>query len=208
MELSTPKIVQHGSQYHVHHGDDSGLFVQFETRAIEDEEKSREAGRPIYKDVDFIVIHVAGDRLTIHERVVDLIGSNRTPPDNVRFPRQWEAFKAQKQQPLEGTPITEWPPVSKSLAMELKGLHIHTVESLAAVSDNNLNWMGARELREKAKAWLEKAKQGGDVSRLVSENMQLKADIEALKAQIAALAADKPRRSRKVTEADDGEDAT
>jgi hypothetical protein len=207
MDFSSPKVVQQGNNYHVQHGDDSGLFVQFETRAIEDEEKSRQEGRPIYKDVDFVIIHVAGDRLTVRERQVDLVGNNRTPPDHIRFPRQWEAFKAQKQQPVEGTPITEWPPVSKSLAMELKGMHIHTVEALAAVSDQNLTWLGARELREKAKAWLEKAKAGGDVSRLVAENEQLKADMAALKAQMAAMAADKPKRGRKA-EADDGEDVT
>jgi hypothetical protein len=208
MDFVTPTIVQQGNNYIVQHGTDSGLFVRFETKAIQDEEASTLEGRPIFRDVDFIIINIAGDKLTVHERPVDLVGNNRVPPDNIRFPRQWEAFKAKQTQPLNGTPITEWAPISKSLAMELKGMNIHTVEALAAVSDANLKWMGARELREKASAWLEKAKQGGDVSQLVAQLEQLRIDNEALKAQISAIATEKNKRGRPPKGLNDVEDAS
>ena len=47
--------------------------------------------------------------------------------------------------------------------------------------------MGARELREKAKAWLNNAKGGSEVTRLLGENDTLRNDVEVLKRQVAEL---------------------
>jgi hypothetical protein len=74
-------------------------------------------------------------------------------------------------------------------------MNIHTVEAMAEVPDSRLG-MGMRDLRAKAQAWLASAKSGGDLSQLISKNQQLEADLAAMKAQIAALGEDKPKRGR------------
>jgi len=99
-----------------------------------------------------------------------------------------------------GTPITEWPVVSKSQALNLKAMSIHTVEALAEVSDNALNWLGARELREKARSYLAAAAGGAALSQAQAENAALRADIEALKAQFADLAESNKSTRRKSAE--------
>lgn len=201
MEFSTPHVIQQGNNYHVAHGDDKGLFVRFYTEAVEDTEASIKEGRPIFKDVDFISIIPVGDKTTEVVRPVNLDTNGRIPPDNVRFAARYAAFKSQTKETKIGTPITEWAPVTKSVALELKGVNIHTVEDLAEVPDNRLT-MGMRDLREKAKAWLASAKSGGDISQLVAKNKQLEDDIASLKSQIAAMMVnkdedeEKPRRGR------------
>lgn len=207
MDFTNPHVTQHGNSYQVSHGSDAGLFVRFYTDAIEDAEESTKQGRPVFRDVDMISIIPVGDKTTEVIRPVDLAGTGRSPPDNVRFPQQYAAFKSKTQEVNVGTPITEWAPISKSVAMELKGLNIHTVEALASVADTHLN-MGMRDLRTKAKAWLESAAAGAGTSVLVAENKQLKDDIEALKAQMAELMSDKPRRGRPPKGVSDGEDAS
>jgi hypothetical protein len=189
MDFAQASVVKRGGSYNVSHGDDRGLIVHFEKRAIEDTEESNKQGRPIFRDRDFVIINIAGDQTRVIERPVDLDGNGRVPPDNVRFPRQWAAFQAQNEQTQDGTPITEWPPISKSQAAELKAMHIHTVEALAAVADSNLKWMGARDMQKKAQAWLSQASDGAGVSKLVAENASLRNELEAIKAQIAGFSA-------------------
>lgn len=182
MSLAEPTITKHGNSYEVSHGDDKSLFAEFSLEAIKNDVKSLEEGREIYEDKEFITIRFAGDKNTVRK--------TRVKPGSewpLRFPRQWEAFKNQQIQVCEGTPITEWPVISKSEAMELKAVNIHTVEALAAVSDSNLKWMGARTTREKAINWLAQAKNGAGVGKLQAENQALLIQNEALKNQIEAL---------------------
>jgi len=198
MEFATATIIQQGNNYHVQHGTDKGLFVEFYLEAIEDQDETRAQGRPIYKDMEMISIRIMGDKNTHVVRPIDLKGTPTTPPDNVRWPVQYAAFKNQSVQPQVGTPITEWPVVSKSMAMNLKSLNIHTVENLAEVSDGNLQniGMGARDLRDKAIAFIEQAKDGSGIVKLQEENKDLRTKIEALQNQINALAEQKSKKKK------------
>jgi hypothetical protein len=187
--FADPRVTKQGQDsYHVTYGDDTGLYVEFECEAIEDEEKTISEGRPFYKNIDFITIRIAGDKNTVVKRPVRLYPDAGVPADDKRFPRQWEAFKNKQKVVEDGTPITEWSLVDKSTAMMLKGVNVHTVEQLATVSDANLNWHGARTLRDKAVAWLEQSKKNAGISKLMDENEKLKADVEAMKNQLKALA--------------------
>jgi hypothetical protein len=205
MSLVQPQVIQQGNNYHVQHGTDAGLYVEFYTQAIQDEEASLAQGRPIFNDVDFIKIIPVGDKNTIVCRPVKLTTDGGTPPDTVRWANQYAAFKAQREQPISGTPVTEWPPLTKSQAMMLKGVHIHTVEALAEVSDANLFniGMGARELRDKAKAFLAQAAGGVGISQLAKENEDLRIKFEALQNQFNALSNTKVKKNGKDTTATD-----
>lgn len=187
MDFAQAKIVEQGNNLYVTHGDDSRLYVEFENRPVHQEFQSEEEGRPIYKDVPYINIMFPGDKTKQICRPVKLVDDMSGPSDPTRFPRQWALFQEQKEQVQTGTPVSEWGPVTRSQAMELKGMHIHTVEQLAGLADGALNWMGSRELREKAKTWLENAKGGAEALRLQHENEILRADMDALKVQMREL---------------------
>ena len=171
------------------HGDDKGLFVEFSTRPTLMPFKSAEAGRPIYEDQSFITIDFPGDKTKRVDRQVKLDTDDNGPSDPVRFPRQWQMFLNQQEQNGDGMPIAEWPPITRSQALELKAIKIHTVETLAELPDSACTWLGSRELREKARTWLENVNDHSVESRLQAALDQRDAQIEALKQQVIDLAA-------------------
>jgi len=188
MDFAQAKVVEHGNQLHVVHGDDAKLYVEFTVEAVHQPALSEQEGRPIYKDVPHIRIHFPGDRTKQIFRPVKYEDDYLGPADPRRFPMQWAQFSAQQEQVQTGTPVEHWGPLTKSEAMMLKGIHIHTVEQLAGVSDSNLSWLGARQLRDKAVAWLAQAEGGKEVIRLEAENELLKQDLAMQKAQLKELA--------------------
>lgn len=177
--FSTPQIIQQGQNYHVQHGTDQGLFVQFYFESIKNEEESLAQGRPIFSDKEYIKIIPVGDRNTV-------ICEPVTEDHKVRFPNQYAAFKNQQVQPQEGTPLEEWPPLTKSQVMMMKSANVHTVEQLSVVSDGNLSnlGMGARDLREKAKTYLESAQTGAIPMAAQERINELEKQVEALKNQL------------------------
>ena len=182
----TAQIIQQGNSFHVQHGTDAGLYVQFYMESLEDEEASIKEGRPIYRDVEFIKIIPVGDRNTEICRPVKKDFDGGTPPDSERWARQYEAFKNQQIQPQEGTPLEQWSPLKKSQVLSLKAINIHTVEQLAAVSDANLQniGMGGRTLRDNAMSFIQQAKDGSVLTKQSAEIEDLKKQIEALNNQL------------------------
>lgn len=177
--FNEPTIIKRGNTVHVQHGDDSGLFVRFYSDAILNQQKSDVEGRPIYDQVEMCEILFAGD--STKTKVGRATDGN--PPYYLRFPAQYAAFKKQEEIVQDGTPIEHWPPITKAQALELKAMNIYTVEMLANVSDVNLKWMGARQLRENAKAWLSEAEAGKETIKLRNEVEELRAQLEALSNQ-------------------------
>lgn len=190
------QVIQQGNSIHVQHGDDKGLFVEFSLEPLQDMESTKIEGRPIFRDVEFVTIRIVGDTKTVVKRPIKKEDDNQSPSDMNRWPRQYAAFKNQNSQVLEGTPITEWAPVGRALAMELKAMNIHTVEQLAEVSDANLKWMGARALQEKAKAYIASAKDGALVAKQAEEITDLKKQMEAMQNQLAGLGEEKKKRGK------------
>lgn len=206
--FSDAKIVRQGDNYYAVHGDDSGLYVEFSIEPVKNERRSTEEGRPIFEEKEYITIRIAGDTKTVRKRPVKHTWDGGTPPDPERWPRQYQAFKNQQsQEAVDGTPLHEWAMISKTDVMSLKALNIHSVEQLASLGENNMQWFGARQMRDKAIAWLESAKAGAGVSQLQQRLEQLEADNLALKSQLAALGEEKPRRGRPPKDMNDAENA-
>lgn len=202
MDLASERVIRHSAtNYSVSYGDDNGVVVEFFNHPVLQTFLSETEGRLIYKDVAYISIDFPGDKTKRVCRAVKMEGTSIVPSDPQRFPKQWEAFKNQDEQVMEGTPVTEWPPLSKSQALELKAMKIYTVELLASLPDSALTFLGARQLRDKAKNWLEAAKTGSISSQVMAELETLKADNEILRQQMSQLnareeKADSPRRGR------------
>jgi len=197
---------------------DSRLAVQFYKKSVKQDIASDEAGRPIFKEFDFVKIMIPGDNLTE-------IDTYAQESHKQRFPRQWAHYQNQvaNHQDIIGTPLEQWPQVTRSQAEELRGLKFHTVESIADCSDQQLQRIGMvagmspHNFREKAKAFLNLASESAEVSareaelaKLREENDKIKAETDAklaamqeqMSALLAAVAEKKPKtRKPKVVEA-------
>lgn len=160
---------------------DDGNIVTFELSPIENEAKSKLAGYPVYEDVELITIRAPGMRDFI-QRVV-------TEQDKANHAAKYQAFKAGLDDPTQGTPLKEWPPISRAQAMTLAGLGIKTVEHIAAVSDANIGALGhgGYALRKKAQEWLQRAKSLAPTAKLEAENAELRSKLEVLARAVETL---------------------
>jgi hypothetical protein len=157
---------------------DSRLAVKFYKRAVKLEHETNEAGRPIYKDYDFVRIMVAGDNLTE-------IDTYAQESHKQRFPRQWLQYQASQDSSSEihGTPIEQWPLISQSQAQELRAIKFLTVESIANASDLQLQRIGMiagmspHSFRDKAKTFLNLAEETAEASKRAEEINQLKQEL-------------------------------
>jgi len=171
-------------------GADSRLAVTFYKRSMKQEDESIIAGRPIYKEFDFIRIDVPGDALT-------QIDTYANEGHKARFPRQWAHYQNQVagHEQIVGTPIEEWTLISRSQADELKGIKFATVESIANASDLQIQRIGMiagmnpYSFRDKAKAFLNLADQVGESNQREEELTKLRQENAAIKMEAEARAA-------------------
>jgi len=199
-------------------GADARLAVQFYKKSVKQNEASDEAGRPIFKEFDFVRIMIPGDNLTE-------IDTYAQESHKQRFPRQWAHYQNQvaNHQDIVGTPLEQWPQITRSQADELRGLKFMTVESIADCSDLQMQRIGMvagmspHAFREKAKAFLnlatnsaEEAQREAELQALKEENAKIKAETDAklskmqeqMEALLAAVAEKTPKsRKPKVVEA-------
>lgn len=161
-------------------GDDR-LFVTFSRKPVLQPGPSREAGRAIYKETDFIRIMVPGDKLSIVERPVDEI-------DRRRFGAKYEKWLAGAGNAIEGTPLSSLPTMTQAKVEEYKFFGIHTVEQLAGAADSvGQKFFGFNEDKRRANAFIELAKGNAPLEKMNDELKKRDADIEELRAQLAAL---------------------
>lgn len=161
----------------------STLYARFYTKAKQMAAETVKQGRPIFKDMPYVEIRIPGNKTTIINRAVK-------KRDIMQFPRQWAAFQASEEQPLDGTPLAEWPHVTRAMVEEMRHFGIMTVEQLVAMPDAQAQqFMGINILRQKAKDFLELAKSTAPIEELRSENDALKAQLEEMQVAIAEMKA-------------------
>lgn len=166
---------------------DSHLHVEFYTNE-----------RKPYVGVPFVRIMVPGDKTNIIDQPVK-------ESHKQRFPRQWLYFQMQSDgSQAIGTPLGQWgnerpEDITPNQLAELSILKFQTAEQVATMTDAQAQKVGMSgiPLREKAKAYIASKNQKASASELD----ETKAQLEALKAQVAELMA-KPKVGRpKHTEA-------
>lgn len=167
----------------VEFGDDSRLFVEFTLRAVPDEIASREMGRPISRQVDYIRIRQPGERDEIMRPAHD--------GDRKRFARHWEAYQAGRQEAPDGTPLAILFPNNPEIVENLKYLKIFTAEQLSGLSDTQVQnvGMGARAWQQKAAEFLMLADNGKGLEALHKKVEQMASQITALTEKNTALEA-------------------
>lgn len=195
-------------------------LIKFDKVAVEDRNASIEVGRRVTKDVDMVYVKQIGEKDEterdakewINQLYAKASGDNGMKPS---IPMEWYEFAKKSYEnwqkgyeaPLNGTPVREWPILTPSQVANLHSMKTFTIEEVAAWTENAIVMygMGGRELREKAKIWLEsgdaKAEQ---ISALQAENKGLKDTLERLMTEVNSLkeqfAEDRPKRGRPAKE--------
>lgn len=159
---------------------EAGIYPRFYKKAVRNEGKTLETGYPQFDEREFVEITIAGDNKTQIDKPV----SDR---ERQRWPTVYKAFVEEGKQIIEGFPIEQWPLLSLGQVEKLKFISVRTVEQLAGLDDNGLSAYGpgGRDLQNQAKAFIDKATDSKDYSKLASENDSMKADIEMLKKQLS-----------------------
>lgn len=154
---------------------------RFYTEAQHNQRRSDEDGMPRFDEVEKVEILIPGDRKTTWDGIVN--ESHRR-----RWPRQYAAFKEGLDPLTTGTPIREMPGITKSQAEELAYQHIHSIETLAGLTDDQAAkavTMGGLALRDRAKRYIDSTAGDAVAEKLAAENRAKDAKIEALEAQMA-----------------------
>lgn len=183
--LAEPIAGQHvANASTVVHGDDSGLHVTFRKVAVKNEIASTNAGRPIFRDVDYVRIITPGDALNIYDQPVK-------EQHKQRFARLWDAYQKGQEQAQDGTPLEAWPHMVPSKIAAYKFANVFTVEGIAAIADSNASHMPMdwRDDQVKARAYLQAAEDSSFAQRLAADNKAKDEQIAALTANLADLAA-------------------
>lgn len=168
--------------------DFSHLLVKFSLETVENKQKTLEAGRPIYDELDRVTIRTAGDQKSVfvapaHDKSAVFCpdrGRKLTYAELHAGP--YEAFKQNTEYVGSGTPLSEVPFVTAGKVRELSALNVRTVEALAGLDGTLLTrlGMGARELKTQAQAWLDSASSNKDVQVLQEENKKLQEQMKEL----------------------------
>ena len=162
---------------------DARLWVRFYIRPLQNAFETERQGRPIFADTLFVEIRIPGDNLTIIDRPAN-------DSDKARFPRHWAHFQNTqgKDDSNVGTPLSQWPLLRPSQVEELRALKFYSVDQVAFASDQQLGNIGMiagmnpLSLRERAKLYLETAKDSSVAVRQAEELKAREKEIAELKA--------------------------
>lgn len=169
-------------------------YVTFAYRPVEDREKSITTGHYCSRDVAYAFITPAGSKDRIEKIAEEWLVQLASEVRQERFPQEWlnhyrEAYKAWKDDrelPVDGTSVTQWPVASPAQVEMLLGLRIRTVEDLASLNEEAISrlGMGGRSLKQKAVDWLASAKNHGQSAEAMSS---LRAKLEQSETRVGAL---------------------
>lgn len=179
---------------------DKPPHVAFEYRPVEDRTQTIATGKYSTKDVAFARVTRPGSRDTLEVEVESWLKQlsekarqNLCPPSWASgFREMFEAWKKGEELPTSGTPIKGWQLLSPAAQNMIIKAGFRTVEELAAAPDVEVGsiGMGAVELRQKARLWMEEASGPGKVvERLSALEVQSRTLAEVNERQAAELAA-------------------
>lgn len=196
MQPTTPTIFDEPSDFakpdETRFSMDSKLYVEFYRKPVLQPGKSREEGRAVYEEVDYIRIHVPGDKHSVVERPV-------SEQDAFRFAERYAKWKAGQQEAVTGTPLNALPGMTPSKVEEYKFFKLVTVEQLADANDNlGAKFMSFQQDKQRAKAFLEVAKNNAPIEKMNEELAKRDAELEELRNMVTALQANAKSSKRAV----------
>jgi hypothetical protein len=185
MQPTTPTIFEEPGDFakpdETRFAADNKLYVEFFRKPVLQPGKSREAGRAVYEEVDYVRIHVPGDKSSVIERPV-------SQQDVFRFQDRYNKWKAGQEEAVTGTPLSALPGMTPSKVEEYKFFKIITVEQLAEANDNlGGKFMSFQQDKQRAKAFMEVAANNAPIEKMNAELAKRDAQIEEMQEMIKAL---------------------
>lgn len=166
---------------------DATLFVQFNMEPHHDQSESAKQGRPIFRETEYIMIMVPGDKDSIvHRPCMEM--------DKARFRERYERWKTKVgDQQAVGTPLKMVPWLNSSQVRELEYFNVYTLEALSSISDSHAQkFMGIQSLKQRAKDAVQAAKDAAPLTAIRAEldakDSELAAALQAIKDQGARIA--------------------
>lgn len=174
---------------------DNKLYVEFFRKPVMQPGKSREAGRAVYEEADYVRIHVPGDKSSVIERPL-------SQQDVFRFQDRYNKWKAGQDEAVTGTPLSAMPGMNQAKVEEYKFFKIVTVEQLADANDNlGGKFMSFQQDKQRAKAFMEVAANNAPIEKMNAELQKRDAEIENLRTMVEALQASAKPAKRNVAPA-------
>ncbi len=167
---------------------DDKLYVEFFRKPVMHPGKSREAGRAVYEEQDFVRVHVPGDKSSVIVKPMNDFNI-------ARFRTKYEKWKTTQGDVVTGTPLSALPGMTPAKVEEYKYFKVMTVEHLADAPDNlGQKFMSFQGDKAKAKAFLQVAAGNAPIEKMNAELAKRDEEIETLKAQMAALMSNTKQR--------------
>lgn len=145
-----------------------------------------ENGLPVFRTIECVELLIAGDKGNApNKRVNDAIRQ--------QFAEQYAFWKAKKTNPDmigDGIPLALWPVVPTEMVKALEYINVFTVQQLAGLTDAAISKPGAiglRDMRDKAKAFIESAKSMAPIAALEKENSELRKRLDLMQTQMNQL---------------------
>ncbi len=149
-------------------GVDSQLLVKFTIHSEMSQYKSKQAGMPVYDDVEIVTIMNPGEKEPVIVAADDF--------HRRRFPRQYEAFKKGMESAHTGTPLDLLFPSSPSTVKQLQAFHIFSIQQLATISDSAKTQIPmGQSLVDRAKTYLAQAGAGQNFHAMEEMQRQIAA---------------------------------
>lgn len=162
-------------------------IIRFEVVTVPHPGLSAEKGYPVHRDIEMAYVSYPGeDKMEQPYKVDEAFKRGEFGP----YYERWK--KAQTDEHIvDGYKLSEWPVIDRATAADLRYHKVYTVEHLAALSDATVQklGMGIAELRKKAQATLEVAKDRAAAEKYAVENERVKRENEELKKQIVKFGA-------------------
>jgi len=181
--------------------EDAVLAVKFYQKEVQNQFATDQAGRPIMYMADYVRIEIPGNMLSI----IDTVANDE---HKKRFPIQWAQYQNEKTADgdVQGTLLRDWSLLTTAQAAEMRHYKFYTVEQVANASDAQISALGMLagmapfSFRDKARAYLDQAKDSSVVMAQAEELRRRDQEIQDLKDQMQRLIAAterKPGRPRK-----------
>jgi len=178
--------------------EDRPAYVRFERRAVKDSEATLKTGHYVARNEDYALVTPPYSKDVVEKKVASWFDSVDQNVRSGRVPQKhfdlWkESYKrwlSGQDAPVDGTSVKDWSSISPAQCQNLINAGCRTIEDLAQANDEAMRrlGMGSNELKNKAKAWLQAAKDHGplteEVTQLKNQNKQLEGTIESLQEQI------------------------
>lgn len=188
---------------------DDALVVLFKHEAVKNENKTLAEGRPVHDDREMVEIRIPGSKdVKIFPALARSHWNNNPYTGELtavtyaeRFARQYAQFKAKLAQTKSGTPLDFAPFLTEGQRASLRAQNIYTVEQLAAIDGQELKNLGpgGREFKNGAEAYIAESKAG-------APNLQMAAELEALRARNTVLEEDAKLKASRATGGKTSED--